>query len=151
MTKIGTNKFGVALFIVLATILVIILLGEITLKFMASQNRFTHESVNRIQAYYAAKAGMNYALEMLRIGPASGGWFYTSPLSHSCANPAGCLMPTNPNEFPASISSVRIILCDSGAICQGPSGNEGSSFLCQPPTATGINFCVNTSVTYHNQ
>lgn len=144
---IKINESGIALFIVLATLFVILLLGDITLKFIASQNRFTHESVNRIQAYYAAKAGMNYALEMLRTG----GWFYTSPLSHSCANPAGCLMPTNPNEFPASISSVRIILCDSGAICQGPSGNEGSPFPCQPPTGTGINFCVNTSVRYHNQ
>ncbi len=136
MIKTRINKSGIALFIVLATILVILLLGEITLKFMASQNRFTHESVNRIQAYYAVKAGMNYALEMLRLGT----WSFPA----NCAAPAGCVIPTLPNEFPPSIVlPIKVIFCPPGNLC------AGSPFQCLPPP--GINFCINTTVTYHNQ
>jgi len=142
MVKIGINKSGIALFIVLATVFVVILLGEITIKFIASQNRFSHESVNRIQAYYAAKAGMNYALEMLRTGT----WTF-SP--NSCAPPSGCLI--NEYAFPDSIKSFdgtankqfRVIFCPAGSIC------AFASFGCQPPS--GINFCINTTVTYLNQ
>ena len=140
MSKIGINKSGIALFMVLTTVVVIVLWGEVTLKFMASQNRFTHESVNRIQAYYAAKAGMTYALEMLRTGT----WTFT-PVN-SCSPPAGCLF--NEPNFPSSILSFdsssnrqfRVIFCPSGSFC------SDSPFQCQPPV--GINFCINTTVTY---
>jgi len=131
MVKIGINKSGIALFIILATIFIVLLLGDITLKFIAGQNRFSHERVNRIQAYYAAKAGMNYALEMLRVGT----WTFTP---NTCSDPTGCSVTDS--NFPSSITSVKVIFCPSGSSCSGTASS------CQPPT--GINFCVNTIVTY---
>jgi len=140
MLKIGINKSGIALFIVLTTVIVVVLLGDITLKFIASQNTFSHESVRRIQAYYAAKAGMNYALENLRTRT----WTFAP---NSCPNAAGCTIcktgggcTVNDDTFPASIQLVRVIFCPSGTIC------ASSPFSCEPPS--GINFCVNTTVTY---
>lgn len=56
------------MFIVLATLMIVIVLANVMLNIMSSQSRLTHHQVSRIQAYYAAQAGMNYALEMLRIG-----------------------------------------------------------------------------------
>lgn len=137
------HKSGIALFMVLATIFVILLLGEITLRFIGSQNRFSHEKINRAQAYYAATAGMNYALEMVRTGA----WTF---VPNTCTNAAPCVVPTIVSEFPVSIlMPIRVIFCPSGSICTGPLGTA-SPFSCQSPAA-GINFCINTTVTYHNQ
>jgi hypothetical protein len=109
---------------------VVLLLGEVTLKFIGSQNRFSHERVNRIQAYYAGLAGMNYALEMLRTGA----WLPTN-----CQNLGDCAVPADSN-FPSSIvgRTVSIIFCPSGNTCAG--------ILCSPPP--NINFCINSTVTY---
>ena len=130
MLKIRINKSGIALFIVLATIFVVLLLGEVTLKFIGAQNRFSHERVNRIQAYHAATAGMNYALEMLRTGA----WLPTN-----CQNLGDCAIPPDAS-FPDSIvgKTVSIIFCPSGNTCFG--------IPCNPPAP--INFCINTTVTY---
>ena len=64
----GFAKKGIALFMVLGTLLVVTILAFIMLNIMLSHSRLTQHQVGRIQAYYAAQAGMNYALEMLRTG-----------------------------------------------------------------------------------
>ncbi|MFA5275669.1 MAG: hypothetical protein WC417_02110 [Candidatus Omnitrophota bacterium] len=64
MLKLG-NK-GIVLFIVLMTVILVIILGNIILGLMFGQNRFTQHKVGRIQAYYAGLAGIRYASEMLR-------------------------------------------------------------------------------------
>ncbi|MCX5714045.1 MAG: hypothetical protein NT033_04405, partial [Candidatus Omnitrophica bacterium] len=69
---------GTALFLVLAVVFVVVALANIILSFMHSQSRLTHHQVSRIQAYYAAQAGMNYALEQLRTGNWKAGENYTS-------------------------------------------------------------------------
>jgi Tfp pilus assembly protein PilX len=100
---------GVALFVVLVTIFVVIILANIALNLMISQSRFTHHKVIRIQAEYAAWAAINYANEMLRLRT-------TNPLlgwdSSSCpALTGGC--PLADANFPASITAVNIILAAS--------------------------------------
>jgi hypothetical protein len=57
---------GVALLLVLGTLMVVLVLAGIILGIVSSQSRLTHHQVSRIQAYYAALAGMNLALENLR-------------------------------------------------------------------------------------
>ena len=140
MLKKNVDNSGIALFIVLAVIMSVVLLGDVTLKFIASQNRFSHENTSRIQAYYAAKAGMNYALENLRLRT----WTFAP---NSCPNPTGCTLcrtgggcTVNEDTFPASIQLVRIIFCPAGTLCQDTPSD------CEPPT--GLNFCVNSTVTY---
>ena len=61
------NK-GAALLAVLATLLVTSILAVAALRFMLSQGTLSHHQFNRARAYYAAQAGMVYALEMLRGG-----------------------------------------------------------------------------------
>ena len=62
------NKRGVTLLLILALILAVIVLANIALVLISNQARFTHHQVSRIQAHYAAQAGINYTLERLRVG-----------------------------------------------------------------------------------
>jgi len=62
------NTRGIALILVLAFILAIVVIANIALFIMSSQTRFTQHQVERIRVYYAAQAGINYALEQLRTG-----------------------------------------------------------------------------------
>ncbi len=56
-----------ALLIVLGIILIAVILANAIMNIMLSQSRLTQHQVNRIQAYYANLAGMNYALDRLRV------------------------------------------------------------------------------------
>jgi Tfp pilus assembly protein PilX len=71
---IRLDRKGIALFMVLATILVVVILCNIVLSIISSQSRLTHHEVSRIRAYYAAQAGLVYTMEKLRNGswPSSG-------------------------------------------------------------------------------
>ena len=126
----GGKKKGVVLLIVLGTLLVVVILANVILNIILSQSRLTHHQVSRIQAYYAAQAGMNLALENLRVGA----WTYPN----NCLNPGDCLVTDT--AFPASIQSVEVIFCPAGLLC------AGSSTVCTPPA--NLTFCVTTSVNY---
>jgi Tfp pilus assembly protein PilX len=82
------NKKGVILFIVLATILIIVLLSGVVLSIISSQSRLTHHKVSRIKAYYAGKAMMVYTFEKLRAGtwtlPATGSVYYACSSNYAC-------------------------------------------------------------------
>lgn len=78
MPRVEKTKKGVALFIVLATVLIVIILGGIILRITLTHSRLTHHQVSRIKAYYAGRAIMNYTLEMLRKGT-NGGWVPSPP------------------------------------------------------------------------
>ena len=128
------RKKGVILFIVLGVVMVVSLLATVMLRVISNQSRLTHHQVSRIQALYAAKAGMVYALEQLRVGT----WTF-SP-TNMCASPGGCSVP-NDASFPASVNQpIKVIFCPAGVNC------VGASSACNPPT--GINFCINTVVDY---
>ncbi|MFA5004806.1 MAG: hypothetical protein WC561_01610 [Candidatus Omnitrophota bacterium] len=68
MIKSCPDKRGVALFITLAAVAIVIILANVVLNIMSTQGRLTHHQVSRIQAYYAAQAGMVYTMEMLKSG-----------------------------------------------------------------------------------
>ncbi len=68
MTRSYPDKRGVALFITLAAVAIVIILANVVINIMSTQGRLTHHQVTRIQAYYAAQAGMVYTLEMLKNG-----------------------------------------------------------------------------------
>lgn len=114
MFDLKPKERGVALLVVLATILVVVILANIVLNIMVSQSRFTHHKVNRIQAEYAAWAAINFAQEMLRTGA----W---TPAS--CPGPGGC--PLFDGTFPTTIvgQTVTIILAPPGGACAAPVGS----------------------------
>lgn len=62
------NRRGVILFVVLGVIIVVVTLATVVLRIISSQSRLTHHQVSRIQAQYAAKAGMVLAFDKLRRG-----------------------------------------------------------------------------------
>lgn len=97
-----TSK-GIALFIVLSMILVVVILANVILTFILSQSKLTLHQTNRIQAYYAAQAGINYALDKLRSGVWSAAGTYTFCRS-------GC--DINDADLPITIQQVNITVGD---------------------------------------
>lgn len=104
--RLNSEK-AAALFLVLAILLVVVILGEVVLNIMQRQSRFTHHKTSRIKAYYAAQAGMNYALEMLKTGT----WTADAAIKYACIN--GCVDSVSPaytvadSDIPYSIQ-IRI-------------------------------------------
>ncbi len=136
MSKYLHSKKGVAIFMVLATIMIVVVLANVILAIISNQSRITRHEVGRIQAYYAAQAGLVYAMEKLR----NGSWTYTG--TNSCPNGTPCTI-TDGGFAPFVVNNqVRVIFCDPGSSC-----NVGtSSVSCNPPT--DINFCVQSFVNY---
>jgi len=122
--------------VVLATLSVVVILANVVLSIISSQSRLTQHQVGRIQAYYAALAGMNYAYEMLRRGPAAGGWIATSCPGLGCT--LTLLDPQFAATFPPSILDVRIILIP----VDEPGCNAAT------PVPPGITACIRSTATY---
>ncbi len=117
------NKNGIVLYVVLCIVFVVLTLASVILSIISNQTRFTHHQVSRIQAYYAAMAGVTYALEQLRTG------IWTSG---SCPGPVGC--PFADLNFPSSIvgQNFNVITTAPGGGCTAPTGGA----------------CVRVTVTY---
>lgn len=86
MKRAQANNRGVALLLVFTTLIIVVILTNVGLRLILNQQRLTHHQVSRIRAYYASLAGMNLALEKLRLGqwapPARG-------VNYGCIN--GCI------------------------------------------------------------
>lgn len=130
MFELKVDKKGVALFMVLATILIVVVLANVVLNIAASQSRLTHHEVSRIQAYYAAQAGMVYALEKLRNGTWNSG---------SC--PVNTCYVTDSGFAPYIVNNrVEVVFCPAASTCK--------TVFCSPPPLSGINFCVQSFAEY---
>lgn len=111
------NKKGIALFIVLGTLLLIVVLANIILAIILSHSRLTHHQVSRIQAQYASMAGINYALEMLRLNSApwtTAGTYNICNSNPSCNAPApsgGCT--ANEPNLPCAVSFIAVTISGS--------------------------------------
>ncbi len=75
---LNRDKRGILLFLVIGIILVVVILSTVILRVATIHSRLTHHQVSRIQAQYAAKAGVIFALDKLRKGDAI--WTATTPL-----------------------------------------------------------------------
>lgn len=146
---IDKKTIGMALYLVIGTLIIVVILCRAILVLIISQQRITHHNVARIQAYYAAKAGMNYALEMLR----QGNWTYTSDTVNSCPNPTGCIY--NESEFPNSIGNFsnttgakefKVVFCPYNAT--SPVTCAPSTVACNTSMVGNYPYCVNISVKY---
>jgi len=124
---------------VLGTLLVAVILANVILTIISSQSRLTHHQVSRIQAHYAAMAGVNYALEMLRINDPN--WLIPSS-PHNLCN--GCAAPADINEpnLPASVTNVAIRVIAPGA------GTPGCDTTAVPSVPAGVTACVQATATY---
>jgi len=118
---LNTDKRGIILSIVIGIIVVVVVLSTIILGVVVNQARLTHHQVSRIQALYAAKAGVIYALDKLRRNDDAACWpdtgSYTRIMRRS--GPAACVIiePT----LPSSILQVNITV---GLPASGVSGTR---------------------------
>jgi hypothetical protein len=119
--RIAGNK-GVALYMVIASIMIALVFAGIMLNLLLSQSRFSLHSSSRLQAYYAALAGANYAFEMFRTAT----WSETGPYANhgicqaiTATPPADCTVCdiAEPN-LPGTIACVNIVVDGS----TGPQG-----------------------------
>ena len=139
MARFKDNK-AMAMLLVLVTIAVVMLLANIVLSTVVSQSRLTHHQVSRIQAYYAAQAGINYALDKLRRQddtinwpiPASDEAAYTRRICRNCVAPDIAEL-----KLPLSINSVSVKVTPAGTA------------NCNPPA--GIPVCVSATADYAYQ
>jgi Tfp pilus assembly protein PilX len=97
------NKKGVILFIVIGVIMVVAMLSIVILRTISNQSRLTHHQLSRIQAQYAAKAGVLYALDKLRRND-DASWTVSGP--HTMCRSSSC--DINESSLPTSIQQVDI-------------------------------------------
>jgi Tfp pilus assembly protein PilX len=106
------NKKGIVLYFVLAILLMVVILANIVLNFITSQSKLSSHGVKRIQAFYAAQAGVNYALEQLRLNNST--WLANNASSLTfriCSSRCSALCGSNDVVepfFPLSVNYVEI-------------------------------------------
>ncbi len=130
----GSRK-GVVLFIVLGVIIIVTTLSTVILRIILNQSRLIHHQVSRVQAQYAAKAGMVYAMEKLRTGD----WVAGT----NCTESSPCTLTFNTGDFVPSI----LISPSNGVsiIIREPQSSNSSAPCYNPP---GSCACVSTTATY---
>lgn len=107
-----TKEKGIALFLVLGIIMLVILAANSILHIILSQTRLTHHFTSRIQAYYAAKGAMFYAFEKLRLKHWHPGQEYSI-----CR--VGCTVQDN--DLPVSIRYINVTIGEPGTGLRGTS------------------------------
>ncbi len=92
------NRKGVALLMTIGMLLMAVILANVVLTLMLSHSRLTQHQVGRIQAYYAAMAGINMAVDNLINNPTgwdpAGGANTTHTICNT-TNAAACQATTN--------------------------------------------------------
>jgi hypothetical protein len=114
----NSNKKGVLLFIVLGTIIVVAALSTVILRIILSQSRLTHHQVSRIQSQYAAKAGLNYALDKLRRND-DANWPATGEYVRIMRRSGASVPDFNEPNLPGSIDRVEITVYAPGSGISG--------------------------------
>jgi Tfp pilus assembly protein PilX len=106
-------------------------LANIILSVVSSQSRLTHHQISRIQAFYAAQAGVNYAREMIRLNnstwvPENVGATVTEVKGRICRDTTDCGSGfTGPKVSEASLpTTVRWVEVTIGKIGSGVSGTR---------------------------
>jgi hypothetical protein len=113
MIDLLASKKGAILFIVLMAIFTVVLLSSIILTIMSTQSRLTLHQISRIQGYYAALAGINFAIDKLRLGNDPGNWptsgNYTRTMCRSNCNITDANLPTVIQQVNITINSTDLI------------------------------------------
>ncbi|MFH0917616.1 MAG: hypothetical protein V1830_00605 [Candidatus Omnitrophota bacterium] len=136
------DKRGIILFIVIGIIMVVVILSTVILRVTTVHARLTHHQVTRIQAQYAAKAGILLALDKLRKNDAA--WIPALPngsvVKNMCQKVAAATSECNcsapditESSLPNSINCVKITVYGPAAAAPNQ-GLEGS----QKVTASAV-------------
>jgi len=127
MPESAFNKRGIVLFIVLGMLMVVLALTVIILNIINNQFRLTHHQTSRIQAHYAAQAGVNYALDRIRVA--------TWTIGQNCWTTA-CSLLSDDADFPPNITAVNIII------------RPANTSQCPNPPVSNGGACISATATY---
>jgi Tfp pilus assembly protein PilX len=115
---INVNKRGIALYLVLAVLLVVSILSNVLLNLISTQSKLTAKQTRRIQAFYAAQAGIRLAVANLQANDpnwATGtGNTFTRVICRQATTVFPCTAANlvSPNmtdaEFPTSINFIQV-------------------------------------------
>ncbi len=133
MLKAKLSKEGVVLFMVLCVLLVVASLTTVILNLISSHARLTYHQTGRIQAYYAALAGVNYGFDKLRTGS----WVAGT----DCTAGSPCTITFSDGDF---YPSVLINPTNGVTITIRTAGSSGCS---SPPAPTG-GACISATADY---
>ncbi len=129
-------KRGALLFIVIMTIVVAVILGNVILNMMLSQGRLSLFELRRIQAKYASMAGINWAYQNLRTEN------WAMPAAGNCERRS---LTDGDTAFPSSINYVDVYVASPGATCTNALGQQVTD-PCEPPT--GAEVCISSVADY---
>ncbi len=101
------NRKGVVLLLLLGTLLITTSLAGIATYIVVTQSRLSQHQINRIKAYYAALAGINLAMEKLRVGA----WGTTVGVPYTLCNNTGC----DAYDYDIPFDGVSITISDPDA------------------------------------
>lgn len=122
MAKIRSlDQKGLALFMVLSVILLVVTLANVIISILLNQTRLTHHQVSRIQAFYAAQAAILNTFEL-----------FSSGTYHIDSCPSGCSITFNDSDLPHTIKSVSVIIRNPGT----------------PDCPPGNSACISATVNY---
>ena len=119
------NKNGVIFFVVISVVMIAALLAITVLRVVSNQARLTHHQLSRIQAQYAAKAGLILALDKLRQNDTNWGTgVLTKKICRSATPDNGCNLADVilDSDLPNTIQCVDITV--EAAPGTGPSGTR---------------------------
>lgn len=117
--------------VVLGIILVAVFLANVVLNIISSHPRLTHHQISRIQAYYAAWAGIGYAYDRMTAGDAS--W----PTPAPGGSYTRTITDNDPvTGFPRQIVNQQVVVDVRGRS------------LCPAPVPAGVDACINATVNY---
>ncbi len=114
MFRFSRKAKGVVLLLLLGTILIVMTLAGVASYLVLNQLRVGQHQINRIKAYYSALAGINLALEKLRVSSWSTGVYtlcsYTPPISSCSCNACDYDIPYQVNiNITAPASGIRTV------------------------------------------
>jgi hypothetical protein len=98
------DRSGIVLYLVMAVLIVTVMVAGMFLNLILSHSRLTHHTVSRTQAYYAARLGMNYAIEMLSKNET--GWTDSDPFNRTICASDSCYKKES--DLPATINNITI-------------------------------------------
>ncbi len=112
-TPRAEKQSGIALLLVLSVLAFVIILAKTFLILIENQSELTHHRVSRIQAYYAGRLGMQYAMEMIGKNP---NWPGTASNTFTiCRSGCNKLEP----DLPLSINNITIFVGAPNSGIQG--------------------------------
>jgi hypothetical protein len=131
------------LFVVLGVIIFAVILGSVVLNIVLSNTALSRKHVGRVQAYYAALAGMNYGYERLSRNDDSTNW----PMPASGTHYTNYICNSSFHPCPGYVVNDETLVRGIRQIAITVSERSDSACISHSPPV-GVDACIMARVTY---